>query len=161
MCDIIKEHASNMEKQGLPLNLLAPLRGASKLRQCVQSMLDHLNAKRAEVPGLPIFASEVRMGPILAKGNQPLARFLRDTAPGFTEALKLYQGQGTKLVNCMVGGGINVAGVPELIRGVLNAGCPPGYDVIEAPHASVGQVARGCIIYRMFQVGHNTAGFMC
>ena len=105
---------------------------------------------------LPAFAPEVPMTPILERGSARLAAFLDRTSPVFNAVLARYRAAPgappTRLVNCMVGGGINVPGTAQVIQKALRA-CPPGFEAVTARPSDVAQVARGCLIYRMLKVG--------
>lgn len=146
--DNVKIKSSKQEKLVQPLKLTNAMR-APKFTACIREMLLLL-----ESHNLPAFATKVQMGPILDAGNAPLADFLDKTSPVFNEVLARYLVPGappTRLIsaNCMVGGGIDVPGVREVIQGAIDASLPAG---LRARGSDVAQVVRGCIIYRMLKM---------
>ena len=148
--DALKIRAGQQLRKDQPLKLTAAM-GTPRFTECVNEMQQLLAARR-----LPTFALELQMGPILERGNAELADFLHRTSPVFNAVLARYQQAApgappTKLVNCLVGGGINVPGTADLIQEALHAG-PTGFDVVDAEPSDVTQVARGCFIYRMMKV---------
>lgn len=58
-----------------------------------------------------------------------------------------------KVYDCMVGGGINVFGVPDLVNKIRRVHPADRLEHINVPHAQVFQVAHGCVLYRLLQVG--------